>query len=673
MHALLRAAIVVAVAGTVGTSLVDAQARPTLDERALRQWAEVLATHDARSSKTAAIDSALASRIAPLRAAAVRVIGLNRIGSRYDALHSLMLTDADTAVRSDAAFAIGLATDSTGCAALRSALARNDTGEAAAWAIGEMNGRCGAFRDMLSAAQSSTTRAALLRVAGKWSPFPDTVVASAYMRARGADERWAVLYAFSRSRRSAGARFALAASRDISPPVREVSARLMASAIQSGGDTLSIIRRLGALLHDRAPHVRIAAVRSLASYRTAALPALVAAWSQERDVNVRVTMAQSVGGIASDTAGLWGAWWTSDTTHMVRRSLVSSAWQAGAINTLRVASNGSIDSNPDFRMRIAMIDGAATAGVDRNAAVVLRFRSDADARVRTAVISALSGASDSLGLALGWIAIRDSARRDPDVGMRAAALQSFARSAHADDVAVAFDGLSRAATDGDGDARDAAMAIIASAWRRDSSAFGDTLMQQLGRLAAPNDPLLRRRMATITPLAHWRNAPLPPPPSMDFYENIVRAFVVPSLAGRPRSLRILTDRGAVRIVLDGVRAPMTADHLSRLARNGYFRALRFHRVVPAFVVQGGDPRGDGSGGPGFAIRDELNRSRYLRGAVGMALSGPDTGGSQFFLTLAPQPHLDGRYTVFGSVTSGWSVMDSLVQGDAIRTISALPQ
>jgi cyclophilin family peptidyl-prolyl cis-trans isomerase len=97
--------------------------------------------------------------------------------------------------------------------------------------------------------------------------------------------------------------------------------------------------------------------------------------------------------------------------------------------------------------------------------------------------------------------------------------------------------------------------------------------------------------------------------------------------------------------------------------------MRFHRVVPAFVAQGGDPRGDGSGGPGYAIRDELGRSPYVRGAVGMALSGPDTGGSQFFLTLAAQPHLEGHYAVFGHVAAGFKAMDALVQGDMLRNIT----
>jgi cyclophilin family peptidyl-prolyl cis-trans isomerase len=94
--------------------------------------------------------------------------------------------------------------------------------------------------------------------------------------------------------------------------------------------------------------------------------------------------------------------------------------------------------------------------------------------------------------------------------------------------------------------------------------------------------------------------------------------------------------------------------------------------VPDFVVQGGDPRGDGFGGPGYTIRDEINRLRYGRGTVGMALAGPDTGGSQFFITLSPQPHLDGGYTVFGEVESGLDVLDKIEAGDRIEKVVELP-
>ena len=105
------------------------------------------------------------------------------------------------------------------------------------------------------------------------------------------------------------------------------------------------------------------------------------------------------------------------------------------------------------------------------------------------------------------------------------------------------------------------------------------------------------------------------------------------------------------------------------AKDGRFDGLAFHRVVPNFVIQDGDPRGDGNGGPPWQIRCEINLHRYGTGAVGMALSGKDTGGSQYFMTHSPQPHLDGGYTIFGQVTSGQEVVGAMLQGDAVRRVT----
>jgi cyclophilin family peptidyl-prolyl cis-trans isomerase len=127
----------------------------------------------------------------------------------------------------------------------------------------------------------------------------------------------------------------------------------------------------------------------------------------------------------------------------------------------------------------------------------------------------------------------------------------------------------------------------------------------------------------------------------------------------------VTERGSITVELLPVDAPLTVDNFLSLTSAGFYRATRFHRVVPNFVAQDGDPRGDGNGGPGYSIRDELNRIRYDRGVVGMALSGPDTGGSQYFITHSAQPHLDGDYTAFGRVVAGFSVLDSLVEGDRL--------
>jgi len=131
---------------------------------------------------------------------------------------------------------------------------------------------------------------------------------------------------------------------------------------------------------------------------------------------------------------------------------------------------------------------------------------------------------------------------------------------------------------------------------------------------------------------------------------------------------IHTAKGRIRIELFPQDAPITVDSFITLARKGFFNGLTFHRVVPNFVIQGGDPRGDGEGGPGYQIRCEINARPYVRGAVGMALSGKDTGGSQFFITHSPQPHLDGGYTVFGQVVGGLAVVDRIARGDVIRRV-----
>ncbi|MDC0708853.1 peptidylprolyl isomerase [Stigmatella sp. ncwal1] len=160
----------------------------------------------------------------------------------------------------------------------------------------------------------------------------------------------------------------------------------------------------------------------------------------------------------------------------------------------------------------------------------------------------------------------------------------------------------------------------------------------------------------------------------------VRSERVESPPGTPRppaaspgaTLIIRTRKGDITVALDTAQAPLTSGNLEALARQGYFRGISFHRVVPDFVAQGGDPRGDGEGGPGHSIRCEMTRRAYQRGVIGMALAGKDTGGSQFFFTHAPQPHLDGRYTAFGEVTAGMEVVDALLEGDVILEVRTGP-
>jgi len=131
---------------------------------------------------------------------------------------------------------------------------------------------------------------------------------------------------------------------------------------------------------------------------------------------------------------------------------------------------------------------------------------------------------------------------------------------------------------------------------------------------------------------------------------------------------IETDRGNIEVELFREDAPVTTSAFINLAQGGFYNGLAFMRVVPFFVIQGGDPRNDQEGGPGYTLRCEVNMQPFARGSVGMALSGKDTGGSQFFITLSSQPHLDGGYTCFGRVISGMQVADHIVPGDVIRKV-----
>jgi cyclophilin family peptidyl-prolyl cis-trans isomerase/HEAT repeat protein len=138
--------------------------------------------------------------------------------------------------------------------------------------------------------------------------------------------------------------------------------------------------------------------------------------------------------------------------------------------------------------------------------------------------------------------------------------------------------------------------------------------------------------------------------------------------GKNVNATVTTSKGVFSIQLLPDEAPLVVDNFVQLAKQKYFNGITVHRVVPNFVIQDGDPRGDGNGGPGYQIRCEINEVPFERGAIGMALSGKDTGGSQWFATHSPQPHLDGGYTVFGNVIRGMDVVDNIVRGDVIRSI-----
>jgi len=130
--------------------------------------------------------------------------------------------------------------------------------------------------------------------------------------------------------------------------------------------------------------------------------------------------------------------------------------------------------------------------------------------------------------------------------------------------------------------------------------------------------------------------------------------------------------GIIKIEFFPADAPKTVENFVTLAKKGFYNGLTFHRVEPGFVVQGGDPKGDGTGGPGYKIKAEFNKNKHDRGAVAMARSNdPDSAGSQFYIVLAPANFLDGKYTVFGKVVSGMNIVDNIKKGDKMKSVTII--
>ena len=128
--------------------------------------------------------------------------------------------------------------------------------------------------------------------------------------------------------------------------------------------------------------------------------------------------------------------------------------------------------------------------------------------------------------------------------------------------------------------------------------------------------------------------------------------------------------GEIRIEFFPEDAPKTVENFVTLAKKGFYNGLNFHRVVPDFVVQGGCPKGNGTGGPGYTVKAEFNKQKHVRGTVAMARSQhPDSAGSQFYICYGTTPHLDGQYTVFGKVVSGMELVDRIKQGDKMTSVT----
>ncbi|MGD8377871.1 MAG: peptidylprolyl isomerase, partial [Acidobacteriota bacterium] len=298
----------------------------------------------------------------------------------------------------------------------------------------------------------------------------------------------------------------------------------------------------------------------------------------------------------------------------------------------------------------------AGLGDERADGALHRLLGDPSPQVAAAALSALAGrdGADPVALATEGLASEDFAVRATAVGIL---------PANEDSIDLLRAAAAAAAGDPQNDVR---VAVVRKAAATGSPA-GDDLLREIAR--DEPDGLIRRMAAAALrdrgAAAVPDVGPLETGRGVAYYEQVLEASEAAPLVA------LDTDRGRVVLELFSRDAPLTVRNFLDLVRAGFYDGLTFHRVVPNFVVQAGDPRGDGWGGPGRQIRCELTPLPYERGTVGMALDGRDTGGSQFFITHTPQPHLEGAYTVFGRVREGMEVVDVLVQGDRIRQARVL--
>jgi cyclophilin family peptidyl-prolyl cis-trans isomerase/HEAT repeat protein len=658
----------------------------------VKLYAQLMAMTDSRQLDIPLVERALASKWRALRAAAtmaVGQVGAERGMAGSTRLHAL-LADRDATVAADAAYALGLLRDTTAITDLRSALAgSHEVAREAAWALGEIGAPArSAIAGGLGARHEPDVAIQLLLAAAKLRPIPIAAV-EPYLRERHASIVWAAAYAIARTRAPAGANDLIGlerspvisgrptasdrSSESVAPYTDSTSGAERARAEiarglarSAAGDSLGpkALAVLARLVGDPDPHVRINAVRSLGTYGQLGKQTVVYA-THDRDPNVRIAAAQSLGTVLTKDAPELPALWAGDTSIIYRSSLLASAARAGS----RPPELTSWASSPDWRLRAAVASAEGDT-LDRafafsRAVPLLR---DPDPRVREAAYAAVTPSSgmpleDTVhALLLGGL-------RDPDFYVRATVIGALADRPSAADLPAVLASYNIASRDSANDARLAAIQYVASLWKKDSASVTPNLLAQLAQTPVPPDPLERAAAKNISVWKKWSAVDATARP-IAWYEGLVRSIVIPASMGKPPTAVIHTVRGSIQLELFGVDAPITVSNFLSLARSGYYRNTRFHRVVPNFVAQDGDPRDDGNGGPGYSIRDEMNRRRYERGAVGMALSGPDTGGSQYFITHSPQPHLDGHYTVFGRVIKGFDVLDKIVQGDQITRIEA---
>jgi cyclophilin family peptidyl-prolyl cis-trans isomerase len=655
-----------------------AAARPAASAPDPEAAGALLRLEDLRTYDDIVIRAQAMHPVADIRRRAALAAGRIRDAAALPHLTAL-LGDPDTAVAATAAFALGQLGDTAAVVHLlphvsaeRIAAAPTVVGEAA-YALGKLRGALSAdaLQTLLreahalppSPARSHAAGLALLGAA-RFPRWDDLAFVAQWLDSPDAELRYRAAYVLSRRPDPRGTALLRGREGDAEPLVRQSVVRTLTAPL---ADSAGISREaaldvlIAAALNDDDLGVRINALRAVGTYESpralAMLTDLVAVGA--RHPYLDITAAESLGRLGPYAASAAGP------LHRIaldeRKPVALRTAALAALPRLDAAeaqaAAARVAAAADWRLRAAAARVYAAVGPATRPEVAA-LAADDDGRVAAAAVEAYAAVADTVPAARS--ALRE-ALGSADVVVRTNAIGGYARIADPATLPLLHDAYARALADTDNDAALAALSAVAAVHAVDPAA-GPAFFARFRR---SGDYLVRRRAVELfggSIAARW----LPVYP-VDTSVTPGEYHAIAADAA-PRRALIVTDAGEIELELHTADAPLTVRNFLSLAGAGYFDGQTWPRVVPNFVIQGGDPRGDTSGGPGYAIRDEMNRHLYGRGTLGMALSGPDTGGSQWFITHAPQPHLDGGYTVFGRVVRGMDVVDRVLAGDRIIRI-----
>ena len=659
--------------------LIPAGARAQ-EEAVVEQLAPVLAAEDARQWQPELFQRALLAPDSVVRRTAALAAG--RIGDlRAIPLLLQVLDQPDSTVRVAAAFALGLLRDSAAIEPLIQRLTGlppldTITAAEAVTAVAKIGGRkAGEFfgsalggKAALSQADPNHALSQILLESWRLGPDAPTDALLPFADDTVQSIRWRALYSLARLRAPSAANHLIAALRADDADTRAVAARALTSQYAKTAKVPSAT--LGGLLaraiDDRDPGVRVNAIRSLGTYQDSSFASAVASRLEDPDPNVRVQAAASLGEIRGRTA-------SAALRRVLEGNAIFAVRREALLGLARADPTGFAEAaqpwrtSSDWRERATAAEGWSRA----RSTGAPWFLSDTDGRVIAAGLQAWADTNPAPSRSL--VTAARNLLTHSDAAVRSVAAGILTKAADSRDLTSLVQVFRRSLRDSFPDAAISALGALAAIQRTGGPAASRVDREFLQAVPRPDDYLLRRWSEDEWPEAaeRWGAAyPIATGRTLEDYRELARRFLVaPDSVARPHVFIETDKRGVLEVELFGPDAPLTVANFLRLVDRRFFDGNRWHRVVPNFVVQDGDPRGDGFGGPGGAIRDEINRNRYgSKPMLGMALSGPDTGSSQWFISLSPQPHLDGTYTVFGRAVGNVGALKRISQGDVIRTI-----